>query len=240
MSNLVKRTLSALILGPLFVYISYMGGLPFFGMIFTMFIIMFYEWLKITSKSEQRILWFVFGFFYIGFACFVMLSLERLRGNFAGMQDVPILYFTLVFLVWINDIFSYAFGKTIGGPKLLPKISPNKTWAGTIGGIIGCVSVLFILSYSQSTGASTVSDQVFLTALAIHILVPIVALAGDLFESSIKRKFGVKDSGNIMPGHGGLLDRMDGMILVMNVTGIIFIMMFAAVAGRVAAFGAMQ
>lgn len=237
MSNLLKRSLSALILAPLVVYITYKGGTLYFGMIFILFLGMFYEWVMITKKAEQKLLWWIFGFFYIGFACMVMLFLERMRFDFGGFAKVPVLLFVLVLLVWINDIFSYIFGKGLGGPKLIPKISPNKTWAGTIGGITACVGFFFIMNYLINFGANTIPDKVFYTALAIHIIVPIIALLGDLFESFIKRKFGVKDSGNIIPGHGGLLDRMDSLLLVMNVTGIIIYISFAIKAGQMAAQG---
>jgi phosphatidate cytidylyltransferase len=238
MSNLVKRALSALILAPLVIFITYKGGLVFFAMIFILFLAMFYEWVNITKKAQQKLLWWIFGFFYIGFACMVMLFLERLRVDFETIKSVPVHLFVLVALVWINDIFSYLFGKSLGGPKLAPKISPNKTWAGTIGGITACVALFFILNYTISFGANQISDEVFYTVLGLHILVPVVALLGDLFESFVKRKFGVKDSGNIIPGHGGILDRMDGLILVMNVTGLMFYVMFAMRAGQIAASGA--
>ncbi len=237
MSNLVKRTLSALILGPLFVFLVYLGGIPYFILILMMFLIMFYEWAMITRKAEQRLLWYIFGFFYIGFACFVMLFLERMRYDFLGITAIPVVLFTLIFLVWLNDIFSYIFGKGIGGPKLAPKISPNKTWAGAIGGITACVGFFFIMNYVTGFGVNKITDKVFYVALLLHVLVPIVSLVGDLFESLVKRKFGVKDSGNIIPGHGGLLDRMDAMIMVMNVTGIIFFILFAVEASKQAAQG---
>ncbi len=238
MPNLVKRTLTALILGPLFVMLAYFGGLPFFFLIVIMFVIMFYEWVMITRSSEQKLLWGIFGFFYIGFACFVMLFLERMRYDFLGIEAVPVLLFALVFLVWISDIFSYVFGRAIGGPKLAPKISPNKTWAGAFGGIIACLAFFFIMNYVTNFGANRITDQVFITAMLVHVAVPIFALVGDLFESLVKRKFGVKDSGNIIPGHGGLLDRMDAMIMVMNVTGITFFILFALEASKKMAQGA--
>ncbi len=237
MSNLVKRSLSALILAPLVVYLMYSGGKPYLYMILVLFLGMFYEWVMITRKAEQKLLWWIFGFFYIGFACMVMLFLERMRYDFAGFHKVPVLLFLLAILVWLNDIFSYVFGKGLGGPKLMPKVSPNKTWAGTVGGVVACVAFFFIMNYSIGFGANIISDEVFMIALGIHIIVPIIALIGDLFESMVKRKFGVKDSGSIIPGHGGILDRMDGMLLVMNVTGALFYIMFAIKAGQLAAQG---
>ncbi len=238
MSNLVKRTLSALILAPLVIFIIYKGGYAFLGLIILAFLTMMYEWTMVTRRSKQRILWIIFGFFYIGFACFTMLFLERWRFDFQGITQVPIVLFALLFMVWINDIFAYIFGRAIGGPKLWPSVSPNKTWAGFIGGITGCVALFFVMNYLTGFGANQVNDSAFFNALLIHMLVPVIATAGDLFESSIKRRFGVKDSGNIIPGHGGLLDRMDGVILVMNVAGIFMYIMVAIKAGHLAAQGA--
>jgi phosphatidate cytidylyltransferase len=233
MSNLVKRTLSALFLGPLFILAVYYGNYGVFVvsdkvvtisilLTFSMFFIMFYEWVMLTGRLKQKLLWFIFGFFYLGIGCsvFFILNLSPFRGDFLGFSNVPVTLFVLILLIWINDIFSYIFGRSIGGPKLAPKISPNKTWAGAIGGVVGCVMLFFIMNYFVKFRASEVSDTVFLIALAVHILVPLTALVGDLFESYLKRKAGVKDSGSIIPGHGGLLDRMDGFILVMNIAGL--------------------
>ncbi len=238
MSNLVKRTLAALILAPLVVYLIYTGGLYFFALVAVMFLVAMYEWVGITSKLHQPFLWYIFGFFYIGLACMTMLFLERLRYNFLGFTSIPALLFVLTFLVWVNDIFSYLFGKILQGPKLWPSVSPGKTWTGAIGGVIACVVVFFILNYVYDFGPGTIPDQVFTTVLLMHILVPIIALLGDLFESWLKRRAGVKDSGNIIPGHGGLLDRVDGLLLVMNVTGLIFLILMAFQSGRDAAMGA--
>lgn len=223
MSNPLKRIISGVILAPLVVYILLNGGISFFVMIMLLFLLMFYEWVILTAKFKQPLLWWIFGFFYLGFSCFVMLFLERFRYNFLGFDNIPVHLFIIVFLVWINDIFSYIFGKAIGGPKLVPKISPGKTWAGTIGGISACVFVFFVMYYLTSSASEQIPSDIYSIALSLHILIPIIALCGDLFESWIKRKAGVKDSGNLIPGHGGVLDRMDGLVMVMNIAGISFL-----------------
>ncbi len=220
MSNLVKRSISAIILAPLFLYLMYAGGLVFDIVIIAALLVAVFEWCKITSKSKKAILWWLLGFIYIGFAGLVFLFLARYKVPVASFESFPLLLFVIVGLVWVNDIFGYLFGKTIGGPKLMPKVSPNKTWAGAIGGVIGCLLFFFIMNYSLSFGAGEISDKKFYIALTIHILVPIISQIGDLFESWMKRRFGVKDSGNIIPGHGGILDRIDGLLLVLNVAGI--------------------
>ena len=237
MSNLVKRTLSALILAPLVIGITYIGGMYFFVLVAILFFAMLYEWIMLTAKFKQAFLWWVFGFFYIGGACFVMLFLERLRIDFMGFENIPLHLYTLTFLVWVNDIFSYIFGKSVGGPKLIPSISPGKTWSGTLGGITACVGVFFIMNYIHGFNVKTQTDQIFYAALALHIIVPIIALTGDLFESWVKRKAGVKDSGSLIPGHGGVLDRMDGIIMVMNVVGIILLALIIYQTGILSAGG---
>ena len=236
MSNLVKRILSAIILAPIFIYIIMQGGTAVTLLVAFMFAVMLYEWSMITSKANQKILWLLFGFIYLGFGMLTFLALTNIRVNFSGLSNFPIFLFVLMGLVWVNDIFAYIFGKNIGGPKLWPSVSPNKTWAGFIGGITACVGVFFIINYFLTDfSANTMSDSNFLYALLVHIIVPIVATAGDLFESSIKRKFGVKDSGNIIPGHGGLLDRFDGVLSVMIVTGLLLMIAFAFKAGEISA-----
>lgn len=237
MSNLVKRVLSALILAPIFLYVIYKGGVPYLGLVMLLFAFFMYEWSMITKKAEQRILWFLFGFLYLGFACVVMLmlSLGTFRRDFFGLENFPAILFIVIILVWINDISSYFVGRLIGGPKLAPKISPNKTWAGAIGGVGGCLIFFFVMNIFSNFGAGLMTDSAFFSALVVHILIPIIAQIGDLFESWVKRKFGVKDSGNIIPGHGGLLDRFDGLILVMNVIGIIVLVSFAFKAGAISA-----
>jgi phosphatidate cytidylyltransferase len=240
MSNLVKRVLSAIILAPIFLYVLYIGGIPYFALVTLLFIFFMYEWSMITKTANQRILWFLFGLLYLGFACVVMLmmNLGAFRSNFLGLENFPAVLFIVIALVWINDISSYFVGRAIGGPKLAPKISPNKTWSGAIGGVFGCLAFFFVINFFTNFGAGAISDESFFSALIVHILIPIIAQLGDLFESWIKRKFGVKDSGNIIPGHGGLLDRFDGLILVLNVIGIIMLISLAFRAGAISAMGA--
>jgi phosphatidate cytidylyltransferase len=103
--------------------------------------------------------------------------------------------------VWAGDIGAYLVGRLVGGPRLAPKISPGKTWAGAIGGTLAAILAGAAAGYEQPLQAA-------LVALPISL----VAQAGDLAESAIKRHFGAKDSGWIIPGHGGLLDRLDGVL----------------------------
>ena len=112
--------------------------------------------------------------------------------------------FWLLAIVWATDIGAYACGRLIGGPKLAPRISPNKTWSGAIGGVIWAViasSILLWAFHNEPTGLDG----------GIAILTSIVSQIGDLFESKLKRRYNVKDSGNLIPGHGGVMDRFDGL-----------------------------
>lgn len=143
------------------------------------------------------------SFLYIGYSlsCFVQLGFMSGRYDFVVPMGV-------MGLVWTNDTFAYLTGKAIGRTKLLERISPNKTWEGTAGGF----AATFLVAIAISQYARTSMD---LTDWAIvGVCTSIFATLGDLVQSMFKREFGVKDSGRILPGHGGFYDRFDGLILV--------------------------
>jgi phosphatidate cytidylyltransferase len=142
---------------------------------------------------------FASGAFYVGLP---VLSLLLIRQQ----HDEGIVYalWTLA-LVWMTDIGAYFAGRAIGGPKLAPALSPNKTWAGLIGGVL--LASLFAAFMHHAYGLA------WRLTLATPALA-VAAQAGDLFESWMKRRAGVKDSGNLLPGHGGVLDRLDGLVPV--------------------------
>jgi len=148
----------------------------------------------------------------VGGLCYVALPLvvaQYLREDALG--EFIIGYILLS--VWAVDIFAMFAGKIIGGPKLAPVISPKKTWAGLFGGMVGA-ALAGILSFLTVVGFGFGHMQ-FTSILILAPLLAIIAQAADLFESAIKRRFDVKDSGAIIPGHGGLLDRVDGLIGVL-------------------------
>ena len=135
----------------------------------------------------------VLGVPYVGLTA---VALVWLRGQgTAGFGNV--LFVLLV--VWATDIAAYLVGRLIGGPRLAPAISPGKTWSGAVGGLAGAL----LIGWAASPGSA---------AILLAALLSVVAQAGDLMESGIKRRFGVKDSGTLIPGHGGLLDRLDGVL----------------------------
>lgn len=154
-------------------------------------------------RSEPQGIWLGFGVLYIGLA---MVALIHLRGDAsAGRVNVLFLFIT----VWASDIGAYAAGRLLGGPKLAPAVSPNKTWAGAGGGLLSAMAVGGAAAYVMaSAGVPAPTGRVLLVAGAVGLL----AQAGDLFESWIKRRFHVKDSSSLIPGHGGLLDRLDGVL----------------------------
>ena len=136
------------------------------------------------------------GLFYIGAPAFALLVLEWARFD---------IVFWLMLVTWSTDIFAYFAGRAIGGPKLAPRISPNKTWSGLIGGMAGAAVIGGLAAYLFGL------DPLFYAAGAPMGL---LAQLGDLYESRVKRRLGVKDSGTILPGHGGVLDRVDGLLPV--------------------------
>jgi phosphatidate cytidylyltransferase len=137
---------------------------------------------------------------YVGLAAIALLWLRD--DPVAGRADLVF----LVLVVWSSDIGAYLVGRWIGGPRLAPRISPGKTWSGAIGGLLGgCLCGLAVAHLFVAPSAAP-------HVIAVAALLGVVAQAGDLLESQIKRHFGVKDSGRTIPGHGGLLDRMDGML----------------------------
>jgi phosphatidate cytidylyltransferase len=108
-------------------------------------------------------------------------------------------------VVWATDIAAYFVGRAVGGPKLAPQLSPNKTWSGSIGGLAG--AVLAAVAVVKVSGVGSI-----VAATVIAIALSIAAQIGDLAESALKRRFGVKDAGTLIPGHGGLMDRLDGFV----------------------------
>jgi phosphatidate cytidylyltransferase len=151
------------------------------------------------------------GILYVGLPLWCAQWLRQVED---GLYIIVFIFLS----VWGTDIFAMFAGKTIGGPKLAPKISPNKTWSGLLGGIVGAMfgGALSIMLYNFLNEVNVALWGGFLSAA----LIAIVAQGGDLFESSIKRLHDIKDSGRIIPGHGGILDRVDGMVSALVAVGL--------------------
>lgn len=144
--------------------------------------------------------WLAFGVVYIGLAGIALIAL---RGDAAAGRGNVLFLFAVV---WASDIGAYLAGRTLGGPKLAPAVSPNKTWSGAAGGLLSAVTAGVLAAYVMEQGAP--AGRVVLVAALLGLLTQ----AGDLFESWIKRRFHVKDTSSLIPGHGGLLDRLDGVL----------------------------
>jgi phosphatidate cytidylyltransferase len=157
----------------------------------------------IPNLRAQGVASLAAGVVYIGLTCIALIWLRH--DPLAGLPNILF----LLLVVWASDVGAYVAGRLLGGPRLAPRISPGKTWAGALGGLLAAIAMGYIVAvcFAASRGGD-VSGQVALVAAALGI----VAQLGDLLESAIKRRFGVKDSGRLIPGHGGLFDRLDGFL----------------------------
>jgi phosphatidate cytidylyltransferase len=152
----------------------------------------------VFAQAERRT-WATGGLIYAGALLIAPIVLRR-------DADYGFIALVLLFaIVWTTDILGYFTGQAIGGPKLAPKISPHKTWSGAIGGLVGAAIVGIVV-----TKLARLENTLAVTVIAM--LLSIVAQAGDLFESAVKRRFGAKDASQLIPGHGGLMDRLDGFV----------------------------
>jgi phosphatidate cytidylyltransferase len=137
------------------------------------------------------------------YAAVLGVSLMAIRVD--PINGVAAVFFVFA-VVWGSDIGAYAAGRTLGGPKLWPRVSPKKTWSGFVGGTVTGVAagLAVVLVAGHDIAAATV---------IVAVVLSLLSAAGDLFESAVKRRFGVKDSGNLIPGHGGVMDRVDGLLV---------------------------
>lgn len=212
-TSLLCRVGSSAVLLPLTVLAIYEGGLLFKVFVALAFGIAVKEWIRMARQSNKMLRDIFVGLVYlfIGFFSFILL-----RTNF----DAGLFYMLIVlFGVWASDSGAYFAGKAIGGAKLMPKISPNKTWAGLVGGTLASALTVLALNYLLPKYGSAIGIDVkpFVSlpiAFCVGVLVTVFGQIGDLIVSAYKRKVGVKDTGNLIPGHGGLLDRIDSLLLV--------------------------
>lgn len=249
-ADLKVRVLSALVLGPLVLLAVLAGGWVFRGLLAVSALVAIGEWaLMVAADRTPEAFWhsllaiavviLVYGLggplaaLAVAAALGVIVQVSaggstgsRLLGlgipyvaagvgGLAWLREeagVALLLFGLL-AVWATDIGAYAAGRAIGGPKLAPRISPKKTWAGLAGGMAAAAVVG--VGVALTLGAA----KPWL-ALIVGALVAVVGQAGDLFESWVKRRFNVKDSSNLIPGHGGLLDRIDGLLVAAPVLAV--------------------
>lgn len=208
MSEVGLRTVAGVIMILVALTAEWFGGTAFAIFVAAIATIMYYEWSKLVRGWGLG--WHVAGFFYALFPALALLWIRE-RANMPGGYDDGFSLVLWAFIVtWSADIGAFFVGRSFGGPKLAPRISPNKTISGLIGGVI----------------AATLLSGIWATYRELHwiwvLLAPLFALAaaaGDLFESWMKRRAGVKDAGALIPGHGGVLDRLDGLVPVAVLTG---------------------
>lgn len=210
--NLLLRFITSLILIPIVLAIAYEGEVIFKFTVTLVAVLMAFEWNEMTTNGDQRhpVLWKVIGALYIAIPCASLLYIIT-------KDQGPYIIIWLLIVIWVSDTSAFFIGKLIGGPKLAPKISPKKTWSGFLGtSITAYILGIYSVDFFQSEHPKTL---MFLTvSLALY------AQIGDLFESWIKRKFNTKDSGSVLPGHGGILDRVDG--IVVTAPKVAFVLMF--------------
>jgi len=205
-SNLVLRVISSVVLAPIAILAAWIGGVPFVAFWTVAASIVLWEWsalVKNASQADKSLGWFagwmVAGLVYAGV---LLLCPIVLRGD-PALGFVAMLF--LFAIVWVTDIAAYFVGRAVGGPKLWPAVSPKKTCSGAIGGTLGGVAAGILV---VKLAGLVVAPMLVIVALALSV----AAQLGDLLESAIKRHFGAKDAGQLIPGHGGLMDRLDSVL----------------------------
>jgi phosphatidate cytidylyltransferase len=196
-SELKARIASGIVMAGAALICAWAGGILLFLFWLAAAIAILIEWWKLTGASVG---WKFPGFLYAAtaLAAPVILRMDTEMGLAALLW--------LFAVVWVSDVMAYVAGRSIGGPKLWPKVSPKKTWSGFLGGTA--------FSVAAATGVAAAFDAPALIAVAIvSLIAAVISQGGDLFESFLKRRFGVKDSGRLIPGHGGVMDRLDGFVL---------------------------
>ncbi len=191
------RLASAGVLIPPVVAAIYFGS-PYFEVLVAVGAgILAWEWFGLCGRKA---LWLLFGAFYIGIPCYALIHLR------ADLEYGFVTVLWVFLLVWAADSGAYVAGRLIGGPKLAPRISPNKTWAGLGGGVTAAGVVGYII-------ALVLGHQNMIPLIVLSAFLGLLSQGGDLIESWVKRKFDKKDAGSLIPGHGGLFDRVDGLLI---------------------------
>lgn len=208
MNEVAVRTISGVAMIAIALAAAIVGGYSFAILAAAAATAVFYEWTRIARGWGAG--WHLAGFVYaLGAAVSLLWIRERSDPDLPNGGLVLLLWVFVV--VWSTDIGAYFTGRSIGGPKLAPAISPGKTWAGFYGGIFAA---------TVFGGAWAFLSGLPLVLLLLAPLFAVAAQAGDLFESWMKRRAGVKDSGSLLPGHGGVFDRVDGLLPVAILTAV--------------------
>ena len=200
MTNLIKRILSSIILITIVVFFILKDSYLFDILLIICFLASVYEWFKMNKNHYYKL----YGLIFLIFSFYSFYKIK-----FTNMNDYSILLFILIICI-STDIGGFVFGKIFKGIKLT-KISPNKTYSGVLGSYI--FSLLSVLIFFKITNGFFIKDIAYLSFFLV-ILLSTISQIGDLTISYFKRKSNINNTGNIIPGHGGILDRIDGMIFV--------------------------
>lgn len=232
-SDLGIRTLSSVAMMSVAIIAIWLGGYTFMALVIAVGLGVFFEFTKLvfgfTRSPLARILWLLGGLTYVGLACFTLMLFSA---PFFGMTPAILLIAGVIG----TDVGAYFAGRSIGGAKIAPRISPSKTWSGLFGGMMGAGLMMVVIQAGifAFRGGNAGDGDVYLAYGWFRLMLTGAALAvvaqmGDFFESWMKRRAGVKDSGRLIPGHGGLFDRTDGLIAVAFAAGVVTL--FQSVAG---------
>lgn len=243
-SDLPVRAASAVVMVVIAGTALWLGGWVWKAFVGLVALGVLWEWRGLVAGFQpspmKRGLWNAGGLVYVGLGT-TILALMNMR--FDGLYNVALILLAVIG----TDVGAYFAGRTFGGPKIAPKISPSKTWSGLVGGAVGAAIALVAVQWIWSAGACEAllgvkispsnlnkfgfdgpcsfadvpTNYVIYVSLIAGPLIAIVAQAGDFFESWMKRRAGVKDSGKLIPGHGGLFDRVDGLLAVCFVLGVL-------------------
>lgn len=218
--DLRVRTLSAIVMLALVGFAFWQGGRVLDGLIIIAAIITYGEFAilvrKLGQDQKRRIVWWLAGGLYIGLAAVSLVTMP------------PLVVALVLGVVIFTDTGAYFSGRAIGGPKIAPTISPSKTWAGLLGGMFASAIFLgLMIWWIASAAAALAPSQAAMSdiwrAVSIAALLgaglAVAAQSGDFFESWLKRRAGVKDSSRLIPGHGGVFDRVDGLLPVAIIAG---------------------
>ena len=245
--KLLARTLSAGVLAVIALAGAWFGGWSATLIVSALAVVIFWEWSVMTESHNRLAVVYVvpavvaFALFTLDFGAVSVAALAATsviaaaRGGFpwrsAGVVFVGVFGLGLLAIrlspqhsmtailflfaiVWATDVAAYFGGRAIGGPKLWPRVSPNKTWAGAVAGLVAGAAAGGLVAVAGGYGFS---PALVLGAVALSA----AAQTGDLFESAVKRRFGTKDSSSLVPGHGGLMDRIDGLTFAVGAAAVI-------------------
>ena len=215
-SEFNKRLISSILMVPAIIFIVLLGSYYFIFFLYLCFAISIYEWINISNSKK----YLVPGIFLLMLSFY---SAYKIRYTSYNEFDGVYLFLFILFICVLTDLGGYFFGKILKGPKLT-KISPNKTISGFVGGFLLPLLIFYVLVKSEIFTLNNKNlTENFLSFIFFIIIISFISQVGDIAVSYFKRLSGIKNSGNIIPGHGGILDRIDGMIFVFLISYFLYL-----------------